>query len=103
MEEHTVLLNGKFNSKHSKYKSIKYTNVTLLPIFYFLEIILGELDGNANNVLAVFITFVIARYTIREIFKNNPDFKYKVLKTIGVYSGVFIVKNFLINLLFFFL
>ena len=99
MEERTALINGKFNNKHSKYKSIKYTNVTLLIFFYLLEVMLGDLDGNSNNVVAVFITFAIARYIIREIFKDNPNFKYKVLKTIGVYTGVFILKNVLLNLL----
>ena len=60
---------------------------------------LGDLDGNSNNVVAVFITFAIARYIIREVFKDNQNFKYKVLKTVGVYTGVFILKNVLINLL----
>ena len=99
MEEYTVLPNGKFNNKHSKYKSIKYTNVTLFVIFYLIELMLQDIDGNSQAVLAVFITFFISRYIIREMFKKNPDFKFKIPKTIGIYIAVFMVKNILINLL----
>jgi len=99
MEEEELLINGKFNNKHSKYKSIKYTNVTLLILFYFLEVIFAEVDGQTPSILGVFITFFIARYFIREIFKKNPDFNYKILKTFGVYLSVFIIKNIILVLI----
>ena len=99
MEEEELLINGKFNNKHSKYKSIKYTNVTLLILFYFLEVIAAESEGQTPNILGVAITFFIARYFIREIFKKNPDFNYKILKTFGVYLSVFIIKNIILVLI----
>jgi uncharacterized protein YneF (UPF0154 family) len=99
MEEEEILINGKFNNKHSKYKSIKYTNVTLFILFYFLEVIFADLDGQTANILGVAITFFIARYFIREIFKKNPDFNYKILKTFGVYLGVFIIKSIILTII----
>jgi hypothetical protein len=95
MEENQVVINGKFNNKHPKYKSIKYTNVTLFVIFYFLEVIAAEVQGQATGILGLFITFWVARYFIREIFKKNPDFNYKILTTIGVYFGTFVLKTIL--------
>ena len=82
-----------FNKNDPKYKAIKITNIVLLIIFYFIEIIIQETQGvKTPNAASVIITFFISRYFIRKIFTNDPDFDYKILKTIGVWIVVMIAK-----------
>ena len=56
-------------------------------------------DGKTFNVVPPLITFWIARYIIRRIFKKNPDFNYKIPITILVYVATFIVKSIALYLL----
>ena len=90
----------KFNNKDPKYKVVKITNIILIIIFGFAEIIAQELQGvNAPNAAPVFITFLISRYFIRNLFTKNPDFDYKIIKTIGVWLSVMVVKGILLTVL----
>ena len=85
--------NKKFSNKDPKYKAIKITNIVLLFVFYFIEIIAQEAQGvRTPNAAPVVITFFISRYFVRKMFTDNPDFDYKILKTIAVWIGVMIVK-----------
>ena len=89
-----------FNNKDPKYKVIKITNIILIIVFGFVEIIAQELQGvNAPNAAPVFITFLIARYFIRNMFTKNPDFDYKIIKTIGIWLLVMVVKGVLLTVL----
>ena len=83
----------KFYKNDPKYKAIKITNIVLLVIFYLIEIIVQESQGvKAPNGAPVIITFFISRYIIRSMFTKNPDFDYKIIKTIGVWLAVMIGK-----------
>jgi RNA recognition motif-containing protein len=85
--------NKKFSNKDPKYKAIKITNIVLFIVFYFLEIIAQEAQCvRTPNAAPVIITFFFSRYFIRKMFSDNPDFDYKILKTIGVWIGVMIIK-----------
>lgn len=84
---------NKFDNKNPKYRVIKITNIVLLIVFYFIEIIAQEAQGvKTPNAAPVIITFFISRYFIRKIFTNDPDFNYKILITIGVWIGVMLAK-----------
>tara|TARA_Y100001980_G_C14466208_1_gene247214 strand:+ start:544 stop:831 length:288 start_codon:yes stop_codon:yes gene_type:complete len=86
----------KFDSKNPKYKSIKITNIVLLIVLFFVETIAQEAEGiTSPNLVPVLITFFISRYIVRKMFTNNPDFSYKIIKTIGVWFGVLIAKSIL--------
>ena len=98
-DSNQIIINNKFNNKHPKYKWIKVTNICLLVIFTFLDMSVAAADGKTFNFLPVLITFWIARYIIRHIFKKNPDFNYKIPITILVYVATFIVKSVALYLL----
>jgi hypothetical protein len=86
----------KFDNKNPKYKVIKITNIVLLILFFFVEIIAQEAQGvKTPNSAPVFITFFISRYIVRKMFTRNSDFSYKIIKTIGVWLGVIIAKGIL--------
>ena len=90
----------KFDSKDPKYKPIKITNIVLLVILFFFELIAQDAQGiKSPNLVPVVITFFISRYIVRKMFTNNPDFTYKIIKTIGVWFGVLIVKAILVAVL----
>ena len=84
-----------FNENDPKYKAIKITNIVLLIIFSFIEIILQETQGDSGILSSaqVVVTFLISRYLIRKMFADNPDFDFKILKTIGVWILVMFVKS----------
>ena len=96
-DSNPIIINNKFNNKHPKYKWIKVTNICLLVIFIFINVAVA--DGKTVNFFPVLITFWIARYIIRHIFKKNPDFNYKIPITILVYVATFIVKSVALYLL----
>ena len=87
----------KFNRREKNYQAIRWTNVTLFWIFYFLEVIFSELEnGGTPSVLAVFITFWIARYFARNWYskeenKVKSNFT-KIAVTTGIYLSTFIIK-----------
>lgn len=86
----------KFDNKNPKYKVIKITNIVLLILFFFVEIIAQEVQGvKTPNGAPVVITFLISRYIVRKMFASNSDFNYKIIKTIGVWLGVIIAKGIL--------
>jgi uncharacterized protein YneF (UPF0154 family) len=86
-------IDGKFNNKNPKYRSIKITNICLLILSIFLEMFAAAEGGVRFSPLAPLITFWIARTIIRMIFTKNPDFNYKIIITIAVYMGTFIIKT----------
>lgn len=91
---------SKFNNKDPKYKSIRNTNIALLIVFFLLEIIVQDAQGiSSPNGAPVIITFFISRFILRKVFLKNPDFQYKILKTIGVWIGVVFLKGILGQLL----
>ena len=94
-----IIINNKFNNNHPKYKCIKVTNICLLIVFILLEMITAPAAGKTFNIAPVLITFLIARYIIRYIFKKKPDFNYKIPITILVYVTTFIVKVVVLSLL----
>ena len=89
---------SEFNRKEKNYQAIRWTNVTLLWIFYFLEVVSAELqNGRGPNVFAVFITFYIARYFARQWYskeenKVKPNFT-KIAVTTGIYISTFLIKH----------
>ena len=90
----------KFDSKNPRYKVIKTTNIVLLILFFFIEIIVQDAQGvKTPNGVPVIITFLISRYIVRKMFTSNPDFSYKIIKTIGVWLGVMIAKGILATIL----
>ena len=89
-----ISINRKFNDKAKQYRPIYITNIILLFVFYFLEIIVRESEGakTDNAFIPVYITFLISRFFTRKIYSKNPNFKYKIPVTFGVYISVFIIK-----------
>ena len=96
MNNDEIYINGKFNNKHPKYKVIKITNICLLVVFMFADMIAAAAEGMRFNPIPSLITFWIARFFIRSIYTKNPDFEYKVFITIGVYIATFILKTILL-------
>tara|TARA_Y100000748_G_C15096229_1_gene332504 strand:- start:30 stop:431 length:402 start_codon:yes stop_codon:yes gene_type:complete len=94
----------KFNRREKNYQAIRWTNVTLFWIFYFLEVIFSELEnGGTPSVLAVFITFWIARYFARNWYskeenKVKSNFT-KIAVTTGIYLSTFIIKQLVVLIL----
>ena len=96
-----LLSNMKFDSKNPKYKVIKITNIVLIILFFFIEIIAQEAQWvKTPNGAPVVITFLISRYIVRKMFTSNPDFSYKIIKTFGIWLGVIIAKGILAIILF---
>ena len=73
-DSNPIIINNKFNNNHPKYKWIKVTNICLLIVFILLEMITAPAAGKTSNIAPVLITFLIARYIIRYIFKKKPRF-----------------------------
>ena len=84
-----------FNNKTPLYQPIRWTMVALFWLNWFMEAGAAVGVGKSPNVFAVFITFWIARYFVRENFKKNIDMSTinKILSTIGIYIGTFIIKS----------
>ena len=82
-----------FINKNPKYKHIKITNIILLVLFMLADMYAAAVDGARFSPLASLITFWIARAIIRNIFIKNSDFNYKIITTVGVYIGTFIIKT----------
>ena len=89
-----------FNRKQPLYQPIRWTLVTLFWIDLIVEMInkealkvIGEVSKNSPiNPLPALITFWIARSLIRLKFIKNPSFENKILITIGIFIGVYLVK-----------
>lgn len=89
-----------FNRKQPLYQPIRWTLVTLFWIDLIVEMInkealkvIGEVSKNSPiNPLPALITFWIARSFIRLKFIKNPSFENKILITIGIFIGVYLVK-----------
>ena len=80
--------NNKFNRNNPKYKSIKITNIIMLFMFFCLEaFIYTALDKNASG-WPLLIYFFWSRESVRRMFKINPDFKNKIVFTLGVWLFV---------------
>ena len=88
-----MYVDGKFNNKNPKYKHIKITNIILLVLFMLADMYAAAVDSARFSPLASLITFWIARAIIRNIFIKNSDFNYKIITTVGVYIGTFIIKT----------
>ena len=90
-----------FNRKQPLYQPIRWTLVTLFWIDFIVEMInkealkvIGEVSKNSPiNPLPAFISFWIARSLIRLKYIKNPSFENKILITIGIFIGVYLVKN----------
>ena len=92
----------KFKNKDPKYKVIKTTNIILLIVFFFIEIVVQEIQGvKSPNGAPVAITFLISRYFIRKMFTKNPDFDNKVFTTIGIWLLVMILKAIIAGIIIF--
>ena len=87
-----------FDRKVKEYQIIRWTTVALLWMFWFIETILAEMDGEKANAAAVLITFFIARYFTRKWFleNKNADGLTKFGVTIGIYIGTFIAKSLIV-------
>jgi|TARA_B100001093_G_scaffold206365_1_gene198336 hypothetical protein len=93
-----------FNRKQPLYQQIRWTLIVLFWVNAFAEIIFQEIqmhDGNRSTIsfVPVFITFWIARTIMRNQFNKNPLFENKIIYTIGVFIGVYVIKV-LIGLIF---
>ena len=98
-EQVPIMIDRQFNRFHPKYRWIKITNVCLFIIFCFMEMSIRTSQGITFNPIPSLITFWIARTIIRNIFKQNPNFNYKIPITIIVYLGSWIAKSILIGLI----
>ena len=88
----------KFNRKEKNYQPIRWTNVALFWIFYFLEVAFAaSQNGSTPNIFGVFLTFFIARYFARKWYsKGENKFKSsftKIAVTIGIYFSTLIIKQ----------
>ena len=86
-----------FDKKDPKYLSIKVTNIILFIILWIVEIIYAGYAGLVFNPIPVYITFLIARSVIRNVyvkkafFRNNKIY-FKVGGSILIWLIVFFVK-----------
>ena len=106
-EQKTTEIPPPFNKKTSKtttfknnpkYKSIRVTNIVLLVVLILTDTIAQLVDGRTTiNIAPVIITYLISLYIVRKMFSKNQDFKYKIIKTIGVWFGVLIANFILIT------
>ena len=99
----------KFNRKEKNYQAIRWTNVTLFWIFYFLEVAFSTTqNGGTPNVFGVFLTFFIARYFARKWYSKEENKvksnSTKIAVTTGIYFSTLIIKQLIgLTLLNFFL
>ena len=93
LKESEIYVDGNFNKQNPKYRSIKITNICLLIFFMIAEFIAGAAYEVRPNPLSVLITYWISKAIVRKIFINNPDFKYKIIKTIAIYIATFLIKS----------
>lgn len=88
----------KFDRKEEAYKPIRITIILLTVINCFLESAYAGSIGRAFNPLPVLITYGITVYFVRNIYQGDKNFKNKILITLSIYIGVYILK-FILGLL----
>jgi len=82
----------KFNRKEEEYKPIRITIITLIIINSILEAGYAGSLGKPFNPLPILITYWITLSICRSIYSKNKNFSNKVLVTISIFIGVFIIK-----------
>jgi len=82
----------KFNRKEEEYKPIRITIITLTVINLILESGYAGSIGRPFNPIPVFITYWATLLFVRSIYNKDRDFSNKVLITISIFVGVYLVK-----------
>ena len=85
----------KFNRKEEEYKSIRITIIVLTVINCFLESAYAGFIGKAFNPISIIITYLFTVFFVRNIYKKDKYFKNKILITVSIYIGVYILKSIL--------
>ena len=89
----------KFNRKEEEYKPIRITIITLTVINLILESGYAGSIGRPFNPVPVFITYWATLLFVRSIYNKDRDFSNKVLITISIFVGVYLVKMLLVFIL----
>ena len=89
----------KFNRKEEEYKPIRITIITLTVINLILESGYAGSIGRSFNPIPVFITYWATLLFVRSIYNKDRDFSNKVLITISIFVGVYLVKMLLVIIL----
>ena len=84
----------KFDRKEKKYSPIRYTIIILTILNALLETAYS--GGKSSYILSVMITYWISVSIMRYIYLRNKDFNNKILKTVGVFLGVYFGKSIII-------
>jgi uncharacterized protein YneF (UPF0154 family) len=93
-----------FDRKQPLYQPIRWTLISLIWIEYFGLFIAQEgqvIDGLRTRINApalftgVAITFLITRTIMRYQFIKNPSFNNKIVITVGVFIGIFLIQQFI--------
>ncbi|MDC1505829.1 DUF4339 domain-containing protein [Winogradskyella sp.] len=87
--------NQKFDRKEEEYRSIRITIIVLTVINCFLESAYAGFIGKAFNPISIIITYLITVFFVRNIYNKNKYFKNKILITVSIYIGVYILKSIL--------
>lgn len=82
----------KFNRKEEEYKPIRITIITITIINLILETGYAGSIGRPFNPLPVFITYWATLLFVRSIYNKDRNFSNKVLITISIFIGVYVVK-----------
>ena len=82
----------KFNRKEEEYKPIRITIITLTIINSIFEAGYAGSLGKPFNPLPVLLTYWITLLISRSIYSKNKNFSNKVLVTISIFIGVYIIK-----------
>ena len=92
-----------FNRKASEYKVIRWTNVGMLWLLWFIESGLATVEGARPNALAVFVSFWVARYFARKWYlkgdNKNQDGLVKFGITVGLWIATYVAKVILLAIL----
>ena len=84
----------KFDRKEKKYSPIRYTIIILTILNALIEAAYS--GGKSSYMLSVMLTYWISVSIMRYIYLKNKDFSYKILKTVGVFLGVYFGKSIII-------
>ena len=84
----------KFDRKEKKYSPIRYTIIILTILNALIEAAYS--GGKTSYMLSVMLTYWISISIMRYIYLKNKDFSYKILKTVGVFLGVYFGKSIII-------
>lgn len=88
----------KFDKKDPKYLAIKSTNVYMFITLFIVESAQLLSNGWYPNPIALYITFLITRWFIRDLYTKKSNFRnnkiyYKIGGTILIWIFVFLVKQ----------